>query len=178
MRLSILVQNGCFYFYLATIINPPSKQILGTYIKRWKGGYSVREFISKKMGSFSESIIFLKMGSFLGVIKWESIWKWGSLGESKMWKIKRGSFSDRRFENGGQCGRTYQSRILREYPPGSPLMLKSLATPLQFCTWIQVIWRLNDCPGGTWITSLMECAARGQKPLPIFKDFFTQKTAD
>ena len=34
-----------------------------------------------------------------------------------MWKIKRGSFSDRRFENGGQCGRTYPSHIFRECPP-------------------------------------------------------------
>ena len=34
------------------------------------------------------------------VIKWESILKMGSLGESKMWKIKRGSFSDRRLKMG------------------------------------------------------------------------------
>ena len=57
--------------------------------------------ISKKRGSLSE----------------RTFWKWGSLGESKMWKIKRGSFSDRRFENGGQCGRTYPSHIFRECPP-------------------------------------------------------------
>ena len=37
-----------------------------------------------------------------------------------MWKIKRGSFSDRRFENGGQCGRTYPSDILGSAPPPPP----------------------------------------------------------
>ena len=39
----------------------------------------------------------------------------GSLGEGKC--AKKGSFSDRRFENGGQCGRTYPSHIFRECPP-------------------------------------------------------------
>ena len=51
-----------------------------------------------------------------GLLSERAFWKWGSLGESKMWKIKRGSFSDRRFENGGQCGRTYPSHIFRESP--------------------------------------------------------------
>ena len=54
----------------------------------------------------------------MGSLRETAFWKWGSLGESKMWKIKRGSFSDRRFENGGQCGRTYLSRIFWEWPPG------------------------------------------------------------
>ena len=31
-------------------------------------------------------------------------------------KNKKGSFSDRRFENGGQCGCTYPSHIFRECP--------------------------------------------------------------
>ena len=36
-------------------------------------------------------------------------------------KNKKGSFSDKQFENGGQCGRTYPSHILRECPPGLSL---------------------------------------------------------
>ena len=40
----------------------------------------------------------------MGVIRWEQK------------RIKRGSFSDRRFENGGQCGRTYPSHIFRSAP--------------------------------------------------------------
>ena len=79
-----------------------------TNTKRWSfisenRGHSVRAFISLKMGSLSE----------------RAFWKWGSLGESKMWKIKRGSFSDRRFENGSQCDRTYPSHIFRECCPGT-----------------------------------------------------------
>ena len=53
----------------------------------------------------------------MGSLSEKTFWKWGSLGESKLWIIKRGSFSDRRFENGDQCGRTYPSRIFRECPP-------------------------------------------------------------
>ena len=66
-----------------------------------------------KKVSFSESILFLKMES----LSERTLWKWGSLDESKLWIIKRGSFSDRRFENRGQCGRTYPSHIFRDSPP-------------------------------------------------------------
>ena len=41
----------------------------------------------------------------------------GSLGENKMWKM-RGSFSDRRFENGVQCGRTTRHIFLGSGPRG------------------------------------------------------------
>ena len=77
----------------------------------WKWRHSVRAWrpfspinISQKGGSLSE----------------RAFWKWGSLGESKIWKIKRGSFSDRLLENGGQCSRTYPSHIFRKYLPPPP----------------------------------------------------------
>ena len=72
----------------------------------------------KRKKSFSESILFLKMGS----LSVRTFWKWGSFGEDKMWKVKRGSFSDERFENGGQCGRTYPSRIFRKCLPQVALL--------------------------------------------------------
>ena len=65
----------------------------------------------------------------------KAFWKWGSLGESKMWKIKRGSFSDRRFENGGQCGRTYPSHIFRECPP-----------PIEANRLEWTLWKVHFCP--------------------------------
>ena len=109
------VLNLSANFYLATtLILLPNKywvHITRVSFIGENGCHSVRAWppfspinISKKRGSLSE----------------RAFWKWGSLGESKMWKIKRGSFSDRRFEIGGQCGRTNPSHIFRECPPPPP----------------------------------------------------------
>ena len=63
------------------------------------------------------SPIFLKKGvnSLIG----EHILKMGIIRWEQNVKNKKGSFSDRRFENGGQSGRTYLSHISRECPPAS-----------------------------------------------------------
>ena len=101
---------------LPFLYQAPLTSVCERSLTRWSficenGSHSVRAWrpfspinISKKRGLLSE----------------RAFWKWGSLGESKMWKIKRGSFSDKRFENGGQCGRTYPSHIFRECLPPPP----------------------------------------------------------
>ena len=77
-----------------------------TVIYFWKWGPPVRgghslESIYLWNGSFSKNILFLKIGSYS-----ENVFrKYGALGYSKIWKIKRGSFSDMRFEKGSQCDR-------------------------------------------------------------------------
>ena len=110
-----------FRFLFSNYNKSPFQTNIG-YISRgghfwWKWGYSVRAFISKNGVIQWEHLNFLKWGHSRGSLSERAFWKWGSLGESKMWKIKRGSFSDRRFENGGQWGHTYPSRILGSDPP-------------------------------------------------------------
>ena len=89
------------------------------------GSHSVRAFLLEmglishaehlfvNLESFSESIYFQRRGSFSE----RAFSKWGSLRESEMREIKRGSFSDRRSESGGLFCRTSPSPIFRECPP-------------------------------------------------------------
>ena len=65
------------------------------------GCHSVRAFISKNRGHSVRE--HFKNGGHI-------------VGESKMSKIKRGSFSDRWFENGGQCGCTFRHLFLGSAP--------------------------------------------------------------
>ena len=84
-----------------------------TTLMQWLGTYQDMVVYCWKWGSFSESILFFTIGS----LSETAFCNRGSLGESKMWRIKRGSFRDRGFENGSQCGHTYPSHIFREYSP-------------------------------------------------------------
>ena len=102
-----------------------------------------------KWGSFSESIprraFINKMGHSVRAF---CFWKWDhfserawSLVESKMRKIKRGSFGDRRFENRGQCGLTSPSHTFRECHPQKPKLFPHFASPIVFSSigdWLDV----------------------------------------
>ena len=112
-----------------------------------------------------------------------------------MWKIKRGSFSDMRFENGGQCGRTYPSHIFRECPPPRTISQKhcvgtpgsqNLARIYAWCKEIQS--RVSSCcggltmflgatiffgMGGSWISGSTSAIFLWPSPYLMIKNFMT-----
>ena len=88
--------------------HPELRRTLGDYqVKQLK---RIEAFRKKRGGDHSvTTFYFLK--------QWESILKMGSLGESKMWKIKRGSISDRRFEHGVNVAAHMRHIFLGSAPP-------------------------------------------------------------